>query len=335
METKDINNQIETYLNEIIVDFFCNKCEFEGLSEEEQAEKLMGVDGLEAEDKEVVANNIDTIDDEFIQDETYAFIKETHHEVGITAPNLVKYLAKKMYIYHYDDENKAIIHFLKNASLEEILTLFEENDDFGRAMISAFINCETYEQDYKAIADRIKEDEPTIFEKFKLDPPKYNVTTINGILRNVVCNLYNHYIAKGCDDITALNNVWAYFDTNFDPLGELDKMGYDYNTKEQLKKFIICLIYADIYEDVANTSIINSTNYEDRLAASIPFITSHIGLISIPKEEGVRNRILKYFILLQEEKEKKQANRLQTHKDKRTHILKKVNPSYILDELTF
>lgn len=325
---------ISTFLNETIVDFFCNMLEFEGLTEEEREQKLIGVDGLEAEDFEIISNNIEEIDVEHIQDEVYAFSKEAHEEYGISAVNLIKYLAEKMFIYHYNDQDKGIIDYLRSASIEDVITLYEENDSFGRAMISAFINVEVYQSDYLDTIVQIQENEASIMNKFQLDPPK--ITTLNDLLRNVVTNLYNHYISNGCDDVTALNNVWAYFLNNFDPLGELDKMGIDQRTKAFLKKYTLNLIYADIYEDVCNNSIIQSSNYEDRLAASIPLIATHIGLISLPKEEGIRNRILKYFIILhQEEQEKKKANREKTHQENRIPILKKVNPSYFLDELTF
>ncbi len=325
---------IDVFLNEMIVDFFCNMMEFEGLSEEEREQKLMSVDGLEAEDKEVVANNIEEIDVEHIQDEVYAFAKETHHESGISAPNLVKFLAQKMFIYHYDDKDKALVNYLRNVSIDDLIDFFEENDDFGRAMISAFINTEVYEEEYEETIEKIKITDSETMEKFKLDPPEIKITTLNDFLRNIICNLYNHYIENGCDDITALNNVWAYFFRDFDPLGELDKMGIDLRSKNFYKKYMINLMYADLYEDVSNEAIRKGPDYEDRLALSIPLITTHIGLISLPKEEGVRNRILKHFILLQDEQEKKKQNRKKTHVDGRIHILKKVNPTYILDELT-
>lgn len=325
---------IKDFLAETIVDFYCNMLEFEGLSEEERSQKLIGIDGLEAEDFEVIENNINEIDVEHIQDEVYAFSKEAHEEYGISAVNLIKYLAEKMFIYHYNDQNQSIINFLRKSTIEELITLYEENDFFGRAMISAFINTEVYQEEYKDTIEQVKKKESTTMDKFKLDPPK--ITTLNDLLRNVVTNLYNYYIKNGCDDIVALNNVWAYFLNNFDPLGELDKMGIDTKMKEFYKKYTLSLIYADIYEDVCNDSIIQSDNYEDRLASSIPLITTHIGLISIPKEEGIRNRILKYFIILQQEEQvKKKANRKKTHEENRIPILKKVNPSYWLDELTF
>lgn len=81
--------------------------------------------------------------------------------------------------------------------------------------------------------------------------------------------------------------------------------------------------------------IIQSDNYEDRLASVIPLVMTQLGMINIPKEEGIRNRILKSFILLQDDKEKKCSNRRKTYADNRLNILKKVNPTYMLDEITF
>ena len=49
----------------------------------------------------------------------------------------------------------------------------------------------------------------------------------------------------------------------------------------------------------------------------------------------MRNRILKHFIVLQDEMDKRKDNRKKTYQDNRIEILKKANPMYKLDELTF
>lgn len=159
------------------------------------------------------------------------------------------------------------------------------------------------------------------------------ICLINQLLRDVICNLYNHYIETGYSDIEALNCTWSFFLKDFDPLDELKKVGIDKVSKEWYKHYMLSLIYADLYEDVTNTSIIQSENYDDRLAQVLPLIMVQMGVLSIPKEEGVRNRLLKHFILLQDDKEKMNSNRKKTYSDNRINVLKKINPMYFLDEI--
>ena len=129
--------------------------------------------------------------------------------------------------------------------------------------------------------------------------------------------------------------TWMYFFQDTDPLGELDKMGIDFTTKMFYKKYALGLIFADLYEDVCNESIIQSEYMADRAAQFAPLIAMELGAIAIPADEGTRNIVLKHFILLQDEKDKMEKNREKTHKDGRIKELKKFNPLYRLDEMKF
>ena len=67
----------------------------------------------------------------------------------------------------------------------------------------------------------------------------------------------------------------------------------------------------------------------------VPIVGIQTGIIGVHADANVRNRMLKHFILLQDEKKKMRENRDKTYKDGRVKQLKKVNPLYVLDELTF
>ena len=112
-------------------------------------------------------------------------------------------------------------------------------------------------------------------------------------------------------------------------------MGVDQESKNVYKRYMLGLIYADVYEDACNSSLIDSENMLDRLADTVSVVGLSFGYIGIPKEENVRNRILKHFIVLQDEMDKRKDNRKKTYQDNRIEILKKANPMYKLDELTF
>lgn len=354
-----MNNQIRDFLNNSLVDMFCNWCkEWNNMSEEEIHDLFMGVDGLEMNDYQFVCENVDEIDDDAIYDEVWCYVKEVCEEFNIPLHKLVSFLASRFYLYEYDNNDKEHIQYIKDTSLSELINDFNNNGQCGMDFIKAYLmteaNLERYQETRRRIKDN-KDDKPLIeFEKVinsrsdilelpdyeqnefdenhNLDDYVVKVCMINQLLRDVICNLYNYYVSMGYPDIDALNYTWNYFTRNFDPLGELDKMGFDSNTKEWYKHYMLSLIYADLYEDVCNTSIIQSENFDDRLANVLPLIMIQIGVVSIPKEESVRNRLLKHFILLQDDKEKMSSNRKKTYSDNRINVLKKVNPTYFLDE---
>ncbi len=328
--------EIENFINEVLVDFYCNLCEISGMDEIEIDSLFRNEDWDEISDKDAIRLHADEINDEMIQDEVYWFLKDNCEERDISIESLVSYLVSKYFIFNYDNKNKKMVNFIKTHSIEEIVKNFQNNDSFGRETIDAYIRCLANEE--LVIEKRKKifanNDQEALI---KLEATTYEdqIITVNELLRNIICNLYNFYIQNGYDDISALNTTWEYFLKNFDPLGELDKMGVDQNSKIVYKQWMICLIYADLYEDAANTPIIQSENYEDRLASVLPLVMTQLGMIRIPNDEGIRNRLLKSFILLQDDKEKMYNNRRKTYEDNRINTLKKVNPTFVLDELTF
>ena len=93
--------------------------------------------------------------------------------------------------------------------------------------------------------------------------------------------------------------TWMYFFANTDPIGELDKLGLDERAKAFYKSYALGLIFADLFEDECNESIIKSTCPEDHAANITPLLAVRMGSIMIPSDESVRNRLLKHFILLQ------------------------------------
>lgn len=328
--------EIEKFINETLVDFYCNMCEIEGMSESDIDTRMTGVDGLEASDIEVITTYTDEIDDEMIHDEVYCFVKETYDERDITVESLVSFLVSKYFTYHYEDKNNEMIEFIKKASLDELIEKFDCDDEFGRKTIEAHIHSIAEKERFLEIRNKIfQNNDQDVLTNLEFKALGGDVISLNDLLRNVICNLYNFYIENAYGDIDALNYTWQYFLRNFDPLGELDKMGFDQKSKMWYKHYMLCLIYADLYEDTCNTSIIQSENYDDRLADVLPLIMIQMGVVSVPQEEDIRNRVLKHFILLCDEKEKKKDNRQKTYSDNRINVLKKANPLYFLDEMSF
>lgn len=93
------------------------------------------------------------------------------------------------------------------------------------------------------------------------------------------------------------------------------------------------LIIGDLYEDATNTPLVKTENNAGKVAQTLPVMYAMIGRIGIPQDPEVRNRMLKYFILLQNEPNKMASNRERMHNENREDILKRVNPYFLLDEL--
>ena len=328
---------IEKFLIENLIDIYANYCEYaEEMSSQEFDEQFVLEDGSEMTDLEFFLESYEDILNEEVVEELYCYLIDKSVEKDFSLEQILNFLISKYYIYNYYDGNNSVINYLRNSSIKDIENLFVENINFGVDVVKTYFLSLTdklrCDKNRKKIYDNNDQDNLLKFEKIN---NTVSIMTINNLLRKVIYNLYNHYICNGCDDIVALNNTWEFFFRDFDPLGELDQLGFDYYTKQNYKTYLMGLIVGDLYEDVCNKSIIDSENYNDRLADVIPLLSVQMGMIAIPKEEDVRNRLLKHFILLQDEKEKIKENRKKTYQDDRIKQLKKVNPFYLLDELTF
>ena len=140
---------------------------------------------------------------------------------------------------------------------------------------------------------------------------------------------------NNCEYYEGLNNVWEFFINDKDPLHELEQYGIHTINKVLYKRFILGSLLGDVYEDVCNNSIIKTKDINDRLASVLPVILATTGVFGIPKDLITRNKILEHFIILQDHVDKRKINRDVTYMEGRIRILKKVNPLYEVDELTF
>lgn len=326
---------IEKFLIENLIDSFYQYSEVvENKSSDEIDRLFIQEDGFELTDKEFIIEYFNDFFNNEMIDSLYGTIVDFSDIGEIDIKKVVAFLASKFYVYNYNSL-PSVISYLKITSLDNIANLFKDNYNFGMEMLRTYfrslVDSETYDKNRNIIFER--KDQKRLLE-FEKENMYVKIRTINNILRDVICNIYNHYIKNGYEDIEALNNTWMFFFDNLDPLGELDEMGIDGQTKAIYKNYLLGLIYGDLYEDVCNDSIIQSDNYNDKLADIIPILSLRFGGIAIPIQEDLRNRLLKHFILLQDEKEKMKKNRKETYEGGRISELKKVNPFYMLDELT-
>ena len=326
---------VEEFLFDILFDMYEAYLECQGMSQNEYDSMFFDENGYEIEEKEyLLEHRSDVLCDEVI-DAVYTLIIEDGLPKEYNFDNFMNLLLSRYYLYRYNPDD-VVIRYIKSTKLEDIIRLFKENYDFGMDLLRTYyltlIDKEICDSNRQTIYDNNDNDTLVNFER---NSSSLKIVFLNDLLRQVICNLYNHFISNGCDDITALNYTWAYFTDNFDPLGELDQMGVDQESKNVYKRYMLGLIYADVYEDACNSSLIDSENMLDRLADTVSVVGLSFGYIGIPKEENVRNRILKHFIVLQDEMDKRKDNRKKTYQDNRIEILKKANPMYKLDELTF
>lgn len=323
------------YLLENLLDCYEQYCSCaEEMSQEDIEAMYYDSEGHELSDIEFFFEHSDDVLEEEIIDALYTFICDMGQQQEIDLERIVSFLCGRYIVHHYD--SSTVTNYLRITDIKDIVNLFVENINFGMALVKdhfdAMLNQEKYNKNMKVAQDN-KDD--VALNKFANKAFYENIRTLNDLLRGVICNIYDYYVSNGCEDIEALNMTWMYFFQDTDPIGELDNMGIDANTKAFYKKYMLGLIFADLYEDVCNDAIINSDNPEDRMAQMAPLISMKLGVIAIPAEEDTRNRILKHFVLLQEEKEKKNDNRKKTYTDGRIKELKKFNPLYKLDELRF
>ncbi len=333
---------IENLLISFMIDVYEQYCYYAlDMTQDDFDSSFYDENGNDIDDRDYLIANCKKIFNDEMFEGLYEILSENREDETVDVNRIINFLTGVYFVYNYEGGNSSVIRYLKDASFESIKELFMNNHNFGVDLIKAYFYGLVDQERCQKNKDTIMENgDGTHMNRFFEQATVNNQTTmdfitLNDLLRNIVCDLYNHYIQNGCGNIEALNYTWQYFLKDFDPIGTLNQMGCDFKTKEIYKRYLLGLIISDLYEDVSNKSIIDSENEKDRLIQVIPIIAANWGAVCIPNDEELRNRMLKYFILLQDEKKKRKENRYKTYSDKRTQVLKKVNPFYQLDDISF
>ena len=322
------------YLLESLIDAYCLFCSTTKNMDENDIELMFMEGDRRLTDIEFFFDNSDELLDNEILDSLYAFICDMAQGNEIDLEGVVSYLCGRYVIYRYN--GGIVTNYIRTTEVEDIARLFSTNVDFGMELLRSHFEAIVNYKDYNRHLETAKENNDEIaLKKFAPKVTYDNVRSFNGLLRGVICHIYEYYINNGCEDVEALNMTWMYFFANTDPIGELDKLGLDEKTKTFYKSYALGLIFADLFEDECNESIIKSDNFYDKAAKNIPLLAVRRGTIPIPTDESIRNRLLKHFILLQSEKEKMEANRNKTIQEGRVKELKIFNPLYQLDAIDY
>lgn len=327
---------IDSFLMESLIDLYDFELEINNECLENTFEGWhLNDDGSIMSDEEFFFSNYSEILHESILEELHLLIIDDGMEKDFSLKQFVNFFASKYFVYNYGNGNNSVINFFKNSSIDEIEDLFVENITFGIEMIKSYFFSLLDEKRYINNRKKIyaNNDEDTLIN-FEVGSYNKNEVSTNYKLRKHIYDIYNYYISNGFDDISALDYTWNFFFIGLDPIGYTEKINMEYYEVISYKQKLLCLIYSDVYEDICNNSIIISDNYLDRMALVVAIMSVNTGFINIP-EKDIRNRILKHFILLRDDIEKRKENRKKTYTDERVLQLKKVNPSYLTDELTF
>ncbi len=329
---------IATYLLETLLDCYEKYCSFvKEMSQDEIDSMFLDDNGMEISDREFFYYNNDNILNDEVIDSAYGFIVDMAEQGENDINKIVSFLSGKYFLFRYGEDS--VVKYLGSAELEEIVRLFKENVPFGISLLKNYfesiLDKEKCDEKKKAILENGDMETFNKFENNGLYQVIESLKCLNDLLRGILVRLYDHSISNGCDDETALSNVWSYFFSDFDPLHELDDMGMDEYSKKWYKKYMLNLIMADLYEDVCNEPIIQSINPKDCAAFTAPILSMRMKSVALPADAEIRNRLMKAFIILQHDKEKRKQNRIKTIKDERILELKHFNPLYMLDEIEF
>ena len=207
---------IQKFLIENLVDTYNSYCEcVEGISSLDFDAQFMDDDGNTISDLEFIYENYKKIFITEVFDSLYSTIVDFGNVKEIDLDKVVAFLASKYFIYNYKSAPN-VVTYLKISSNQDIVELFKNNCDFGIDMIKAFfyslIDSKRYDDNRKLIYENNDQERLLQYEKeFEL----VNITTINSVLRELICNIYNHYINLGYDDIEALSYTWLFFIQGF------------------------------------------------------------------------------------------------------------------------
>lgn len=324
---------IDNFLMTKLFEFYEQKNIVTGSSYLEYDSKFMRQNGTKMEEKEYFfKHRRDFMDDELLDALYYYIISGVNMPVSLD--RIVSYLVNNYYIYQFNP-NSPVIRFFQDNDFVSVKRLFIENESFGIDLLKSYLKNLGFSKKYDFQKRKALEYDSKTYDKFYNIYSIVSVKTLSDISREVVLNLFHHYLEIGTGKEDALDCVWEYFINDFDPLMELESYGIRNVSKVFYKRLMLGSIIGDVYEDVCNHPVIITETYDDRVARVLPVIISSTGFIGIPDDRNTRNKILDHFILLQGFGDKRKINRDVTYQEERIPILKKVNPLYKLDELTF
>lgn len=330
---------IDEYLVSLYFDFLEQFYALQGIYDEEFDKLFMDDDGNIMTDMEFLNSNPNYHFINELVDEVYENIKSNDEEniSPVKINEILRHLLAKYLVFNYDKRDDSVYKYLLSSDFNEIKYMFLNNKFFGRnLLLSNFNSIIDKKKYYENRGYLIKDGKYSDVKNYEYN---FKDCAYNYLLRQFIVDFYNDHISLGCSDIEALNLTWYFFTDNYDPndkFNDLAKMLFGENVNvNYLKIYLLGLIYSDLAEDFLNNSIIQSENYEDRLTIFAPVLMLSLNMICIPNNNDLRNRLLKYFILLFDEKDKRRDNRSQTYIDGRLSLIKRANPYYLNDELEY
>lgn len=275
------------------------------------------------------------IDD--VIDSLYTYLVEMEDELLYPISKIVNYLCRKFVTYSYNNDDvflKDIIGYIENNNLENVVKRFKDDYDFGMTLLdNALQGIANPKKCYKNLGNILEDGKIYQVNKWFDKDGIFLEGSYNDDLRDCICSLFNHLISIGFSQKDALKYTWQFFERDFDPTGIIAKYGNEY-FPFILKAEILKLMYADIYEDICNNGKEKYLTLEERKMVVAVFIAVHFNYLVLPYPE-IREVFLNRFLNLRYDYIQRKENRSKMYQDERINLLKKVNPSFRYDELTF
>lgn len=320
----------EEYLISLLFDYLELIYALQGVVDKDYDNLFVDDEGLPITDKEYLIRN-KFYDHDMLLNVYYTLFGKCDL-FDLEPKGIIKAIVSRYFVFFYNDKEKDnMIRYIRETPLDNIFVLFEENINFGIELLSGYYESIRNEKKYY-INRGLVFDNDNDFQVLMKFENKYD--SLNSFCKNTICDVYNHYISNGFDDKQALGYTWAMFTHDFLPM-TFDKEKANFIRQPHIKSLMLSLIYADLYEDALNDSIIQCDDEKERIANFLPVFIISLNIFSISGDYEIRNRMLKHFILLQDEKEKLKQNRAKTYKDDRIMSLKKYNPEFLSDEYKY
>lgn len=229
--------------------------------------------------------------------------------------NIIKYLCMRYMFFNSPEDGT--YRFLDKCNLNDALCLYEENDNFAMALLL------DYFKNYNA--ECLKNEKEQFSIEMKYDP-SFNVTTINGLIRNsieVIYDLFNNPSSpvSPYDIVLGMNaGVIMLNGTN----EEVVNAG---NVLTSYRDFVPRVVYADVYADLIKTKhIMNSKN------KTVQVVLNAIKNNDYLWPENIEDCyiLLNHFLTVKDKRKK--YGYYSDFKTKNLEKIRQINPMWILDE---
>lgn len=256
---------------------------------------------------------------DLLTEKVISFIREkilnVPRESKVKTDELILFLIRN-YIKVINDDNHFLVRYLKNSNVDAVLDFFKAYEGFAKDLICAY-----FSNLNKPACELSSSNESLLFKY----TPIVKIESLGDMLRGAFSRLYNA-ISKMELPVSPVQTFLLAMNGQA-LIGGHPKAAEDVSLLKVYFPFLLQLMYADVYENLVASGLINNT---DKKISVLVNDAIKQGKYKVPSTEEEANLLFNHFNYLASDRSKRVVSRRALNEEAK-EIIKKMNPMWMLD----